>query len=52
MEQLSTGRGNILSRVEGLRSLGAKATKRLPEHLVAQSDDDKDEVAALQTDNN
>lgn len=52
MEQLSTGRGNILSRVEGLRSLGAKATKRLPEHLVAESDDDKDEVAALQTDNN
>ena len=51
MEQLSTGRGNILSRVEGLRSLGAKATKRLPEHLVVENDD-KDEVAALQTDNN
>ncbi len=34
MEQLSTGRGNILSRVEGLRTLGAKAAKRLPEQLV------------------
>ena len=34
MEQLSTGRGNILSRVENLKTLGAKATKQLPEALT------------------
>ena len=34
MEQLSTGRGNILSRVENLKALGAKATKHLPEALT------------------
>ena len=27
--QLSTGRGNILSKVEGIRELGVKTTKRL-----------------------
>lgn len=30
-KQLSTGRGNVLTRAEKLRSLGAKATKRLPQ---------------------
>ena len=44
MEQLSTGRGNILSRVEGLRSLGAKATKRLPEQLLSAPDADEDQA--------
>ena len=43
MEQLSTGRGNILSRVEGLRTLGAKAAKRLPEHLVATQEEESEE---------
>ena len=44
MEQLSTGRGNILSRVEGLRSLGAKATKRLPEQLLSAHDADEEQT--------
>lgn len=34
MKQLSTGKGSILSRVESLRTLGAKASKRLPEALL------------------
>ncbi len=33
IEQLSTGRGNILSRVENLRTMGAKATKSLPDNI-------------------
>lgn len=40
IEQLSTGRGNILSRVENLKVLGAKASKRLPESLVQQGEEE------------
>lgn len=42
MNQLSTGSGNILRRVENLRTLGAKAQKRLPEPLVSDPDEEKD----------
>lgn len=34
MTRLSTGRGNVLRQVEMLRELGAKADKKLPEHLT------------------
>ena len=43
VEQLSTGRGNILSRVENLKTLGAKATKRLPEALIQQEESGEEE---------
>lgn len=42
MEQLSTGRGSILSRVENIRTLGAKASKRLPEHLLAAAESNEE----------
>jgi DNA recombination protein RmuC len=32
--QLKTGRGNLIARAEGLRDMGAAASKRLPDGLV------------------
>jgi len=40
MQKLSTGRGNLVSRLENIKSLGAKASKKLPETLI-----EEDEVA-------
>lgn len=39
MNKLSTGTGNLVSRVEKLKQLGAKTSKSLPDHL--KDDDDK-----------
>lgn len=39
MGQLSSGRGNLVNRVEKLKKLGAKASKSLPNRLVDRSDD-------------
>jgi DNA recombination protein RmuC len=33
-KQLSTGRGNIISKIEELKKMGANASKQLPERLV------------------
>lgn len=38
MNQLEEGRGSLTSRVEGLRKLGAKASKALPEAAIARSE--------------
>ncbi len=53
-KKLSSGRGNLIKRAEAMRSLGAKASKAMPKHLVEdrplssigllESDDDDDEV--------
>ncbi len=42
--KLSSGRGNLISRVEKLKSLGARASKQHDAHLLAraQGDDDND----------
>jgi DNA recombination protein RmuC len=39
MNKLSTGRGNILSKAENLKTLGAKTSKSLPMGLI-ESDND------------
>lgn len=39
MNKLSTGKGNILTRTEGLKTLGAKTSKSLPQNLVSEEDD-------------
>lgn len=39
MKKLSEGNGNILRRVENLRTLGIKNTKRLPKDMAGQDDD-------------
>lgn len=44
MKKLSTGKGNILTRTENLKELGAKATKSLPAQML--TDDNSDEEAA------
>ncbi|OZG72071.1 recombinase RmuC [Hahella sp. CCB-MM4] len=36
MGRLSTGRGNLVARVERLKQLGARASKQLPESLTSQ----------------
>jgi len=40
LNKLSTGKGNLVSRVERIRELGAKSKKELPRELVAKSKDD------------
>ncbi len=36
-KQLKTGRGNLISRAENLREMGAAASKRLPDELVEEA---------------
>ena len=38
MGRLSSGRGNLVSRVERLKQLGARASKQLPENLTSQDE--------------
>ena len=33
-KQLSTGRGNLIGRIEELKKMGANASKQLPERLM------------------
>ena len=42
--KLVTGRGNLLGRVEKLKALGARASKKHAEHLLAQADIDTNPV--------
>jgi DNA recombination protein RmuC len=37
MNKLSEGKGNLISRVEKLRTLGAKASKEIPQPLIEQA---------------
>ena len=37
MKKLSSGRGNIISQVEKMKTLGAKSKKSLPEDLIDSS---------------
>ena len=38
LNQLSTGRGNVLARAERIRNMGARASKRLPREWVEEAD--------------
>jgi DNA recombination protein RmuC len=40
--RLSSGKGSLVGRVEGLRQLGAKARKQLPANLQVESDSESD----------
>lgn len=44
MNKLSTGKGNILTRTENLKTLGAKTSKSLPQNLVTADDTLDDET--------
>ena len=39
MKKLSTGKGNLVNRIENLKTLGAKATKNLPQALIERADE-------------
>lgn len=39
MKKLSEGKGNLISRVEAIKKLGAKASKELPKTIVNKSDE-------------
>ena len=43
LKRLSTGRGNLVSKIENLEKLGAKTKKQIPSELKEQSDDYVDE---------
>lgn len=40
LKQLSTGRGNLISKVEELKKMGAAASKQIPDKLLYQLKDD------------
>lgn len=40
LNKLSQGKGNLVSRVERIRELGAKSKKELPRELIAKANDD------------
>ncbi len=48
--KLSTGKGNIVGRIDKLKALGAKAKKSLPDDLVAKSEPDALEDSRNQSD--
>ena len=41
MKKLSTGKGNLITRVENLKKLGAKASKKINEKLLEDDSDDR-----------
>ncbi len=43
MNKLVEGKGNLISSVEKLKKMGAKAKKALPEAILKRADDDSDE---------
>jgi len=43
MNKLHTGKGDLISRVEKLKTLGAKAKKSLPENLLERAMEDNEE---------
>ncbi|WP_047415572.1 DNA recombination protein RmuC [Cellulophaga sp. Hel_I_12] len=43
MNKLTEGRGNIVSSIEKLKKMGAKAKKSIPENLLKRAYDDSDE---------
>ncbi len=42
MNKLSTGKGNLIRRVENIKSLGAKAGKEIPRSLLDKSEEEKE----------
>ncbi len=42
MNKLSTGRGNLIARVENIRKLGAKTTKELPKQMLENNEIDEE----------
>ncbi len=47
MKKLADGRGNIISRAENLKLMGAKATKSIDQRIVERSVDDNEDQSEL-----
>jgi len=47
MKKLHEGSGNLVSRVERIKKLGAKTTKALPQSLLDKSDNDENDEQSL-----
>lgn len=47
MKKLSEGSGNLVSRSQKLKEMGAKASKNLPQNLVERSDDEEENQLKL-----
>lgn len=47
MKKLADGRGNIISRAENLKLMGAKATKSIDQRIVERSIDDNEDQSEL-----
>ncbi|MCI0448958.1 MAG: DNA recombination protein RmuC [Chlorobi bacterium] len=47
MNKLTEGRGNIISRAENLRQMGAKSSKSIDQRIVEKASDDDDEQLKL-----
>lgn len=46
MNKLSTGKGNLIRRVESMRKLGLKPKKLLPSSLIERDDNEEEEILA------
>jgi DNA recombination protein RmuC len=44
LNKLSTGKGNLVGRVENFRKLGVQAAKRIDPQLLASESDDSDDA--------
>jgi DNA recombination protein RmuC len=44
MNKLSTGKGNLIRRIENIKSLGAKAGKEIPRSMLDRADDEDGET--------
>ena len=51
LNKLNTGRGNLISRVESLKALGANTKKSLPENLLSEKNENSKNTGAIKTKN-
>ncbi|MDG2089830.1 MAG: DNA recombination protein RmuC [Gammaproteobacteria bacterium] len=51
LNKLNTGRGNLISRVERLKALGANTKKSLPENLLSEKIENSKNTAAIKNKN-
>jgi DNA recombination protein RmuC len=47
MNKLTEGKGNLITSVEKLKKMGAKAKKSLPESVLKRAENDTNEIAEL-----
>ena len=48
MKKLSTGNGNLITSVEKLKKMGAKAKKNIPENILRRAEAEEDTIENIQ----